>query len=34
MDHNEAVTCVAVSADRQTLGSGSWDKIVKIWEAE
>ena len=29
--HIDTVTCVAFSADGQTLASGSWDSLIKLW---
>lgn len=29
--HERSVECVAASADRNKLATGSWDKLVKIW---
>ncbi|MEQ1593577.1 MAG: pentapeptide repeat-containing protein [Casimicrobium sp.] len=30
--HTHSVSCVAFSADGQTLASGSWDTTVKLWD--
>jgi len=30
--HSESVNSVAISADGQTVASGSWDNTIKIWE--
>jgi WD40 repeat protein len=32
-DHTDSVTSVALSADGQTLVSGSVDKTIKVWGA-
>ena len=31
--HSERITCVGFSPDGDTIVSGSWDKMIKVWDA-
>jgi WD40 repeat protein len=33
-EHTHLVNCVAVSSDKSTVASGSWDKTIHIWDAQ